>query len=194
MKEGNSTKETIVLMVKLGLICIVVAGLLGFINSVTEPVIKANDESNFKQSMSEVLDASSFDEVKDNFNSEDNGVELDSAYSAGDKGFVITTVCHEGYGGDIKVMVGVKPDFTVNKIKIMSLSETAGLGAKSNTPEFMGQYDGLKKGIGVEKNNGGNPNNNTISAISGATISSKAVTKAVNFALDVSERIGGASK
>ena len=104
---------------------------------------------------------------------------------------MVTTVCSEGYGGDIKVMVGVNSDKTINKIKIMSLSETAGLGAKANTEEFMAQYSGLKSGIGIEKNNGGNPDNNTISAISGATITSKAVTKAVNCALQAVEE-GGA--
>ena len=90
-------------------------------------------------------------------------------------------------------MVGIKDDMTVNKIKIMSLSETAGLGAKSDTPEFMNQYDGLKNGISVVKNNGGSAADNTISAISGATITSKAVTKAVNCALQAAEN-GGISK
>ncbi len=197
MKSKNknvNSNETLILMVKLGIICIIVSGLLAYVNSVTAPVISANDQKTFEASMSEVLpDGGSFSEENINFTPKESGVELSSIYKAENGGYVATTVCHEGYGGDITVMVGIKNDMTVNKIKIMSLSETAGLGAKSNTPEFMNQYDGLKSGIKVEKNNGGNAADNSISAISGATITSKAVTKAVNCALEAAET-GGASK
>lgn len=197
MKTKNkalNSNETLILMVKLGIICIIVSGLLAYVNSVTAPVILANDQKTFEASMSEVLpDGGSFSEENINFTPKESGVELSSIYKAENGGYVATTVCHEGYGGDITVMVGIKNDMTVNKIKIMSLSETAGLGAKSDTPEFMNQYDGLKSGIKVEKNNGGNAADNSISAISGATITSKAVTKAVNCALEAAET-RGASK
>lgn len=192
MRNNSSAKETLTLMWKLGVICIVVAGLLAWINSMTAPVIEKNESETFEQSLSEVLTgADDFQKVDIDFEPSETGVKLDSFYKAGDNGFVVTTVCSEGYGGDIKVMVGVNPDKTINRIKIMSLSETAGLGAKANTEEFMNQYNGLKAGIGVEKNGGGNHDNNTISAISGATITSKAVTKAVNCALQVVDE-GGA--
>lgn len=194
MKKESAVKDTVILMVKLGIICIIVAGLLGYINSITEPIIEDNYAATVEKAMSEVLNSDKYDEVEVNFEPDESGVYVVSAYKAGNKGYVINTGCSEGYGGDIVVMVGVKPDYTVNKIKIMSLSETAGLGMKSNTPEFMGQYDGLKAKIGVEKNNGGNPENNTISAISGATITSKAVTKAVNCALETAEKIGGGAQ
>ncbi len=192
MSNKSSFKEIFTLMWKLGVICIVVAGLLAWINSMTAPVIEKNEKTTFEQSMTEVLTGvSEFEEVDISYTPSEAGVKLDSFYKADDKGYVVTTVCSEGYGGDIKVMVGVNSDKTINKIKIMSLSETAGLGAKANTEEFMEQYSGLKSGIGIEKNNGGNPENNTISAISGATITSKAVTKAVNCALQAVEE-GGA--
>lgn len=192
MSNKSSFKEIFTLMWKLGVICIVVAGLLAWINSMTAPVIEKNEKTTFEQSMTEVLTGvSEFEEVDISYTPSEAGVKLDSFYKADDKGYVVTTVCSEGYGGDIKVMVGVNSDKTINKIKIMSLSETAGLGAKANTEEFMAQYSGLKSGIGIEKNNGGNPDNNTISAISGATITSKAVTKAVNCALQAVEE-GGA--
>ena len=104
----------------------------------------------------------------------ESGVELSSIYIGkdGDKtvGYVATAVCHEGYGGDVTVMVGInKSDgekSKVKSVKIMSMSETAGLGARANEPDFTNQYSGLSEGIGVEKNNGGNAANNTISAIS----------------------------
>ncbi len=190
----KNSRETFTLMAKLGIICIIVSGLLAYVNSITAPVISANDQKTFEASMSEVLpNGGSFTEEKLSFTPDESGVELSSIYKAENGGYVATAVCHEGYGGDITVMVGIKDDMTVNKIKIMSLSETAGLGAKSDTPEFMNQYDGLKNGISVVKNNGGSAADNTISAISGATITSKAVTKAVNCALQAAEN-GGISK
>ena len=165
MSNKSSFKETFTLMWKLGVICIVVAGLLAWINSMTAPVIEKNEKTTFEQSMTEVLTGvSEFEEVDISYTPSEAGVKLDSFYKADDKGYVVTTVCSEGYGGDIKVMVGVNSDKTINKIK---------------------------SGIGIEKNNGGNPENNTISAISGATITSKAVTKAVNCALQAVEE-GGA--
>ena len=190
----KNSRETFTLMAKLGIICIIVSGLLAYVNSITAPVISANDQKTFEASMSEVLpNGGSFTEEKLSFTPDESGVELSSIYKAENGGYVATAVCHEGYGGDITVMVGIKDDMTVNKIKIMSLSETAGLGAKSDTPEFMNQYDGLKNGISVVKNNGGSAADNTISAISGATITSKAVTKAVNCALQAAEN-GGISQ
>lgn len=184
--------EILVLMAKLCVICVVVAGLLAFVNSVTEPVIATNEQREFEKAMTEVLPgAESFERIEEfSFTTDLSGVTLNSFYKA-DCGFVVSTTCNEGYGGDINVMVGVNNDFTVNRIKIMSMSETAGLGAKAGEEEFWGQYGGLKSEIGVVKNNGGSPEDNTVSAISGATVTSKAVTKAVNLALDVA--MGGAA-
>ncbi len=188
-------KETLTLMAKLGIICIIVAGVLAYINSLTAPVISMNEQKNFEASMTQVMqNANSFEQLELAYTSKEKGVELDSIYVARnekeDVGFVATAVCHEGYGGYITVMVGINSDFTVNRVKIMSMSETAGLGAKAGEEKFFGQYSGLSQNIGVEKNNGGSAENNTISAISGATVTSNAVTKAVNCAIDAA-MIGG---
>lgn len=187
----SATKETLVLMVKLCLICVIVAGLLALVNSVTAPRIAENDAKVFSASMEEVLpNGGNFKRVEEfSFTTDLTGVVLDSFYKA-DNGYVVTTICSEGYGGDIKVMVGINEDFTVNCVKIMSMSETAGLGAKASDKAFTDGYIGLKSGIGVEKNNGGSAEENSISAISGATVTSKAVTKAVNLALAVAEGDG----
>lgn len=200
----SAVSETLVLMLKLGIICIIVSGLLAVVNKITSPIISANDKKNFEQSMSEVLKCESFEQISADYTPSESGVELDSIYvgrnGESTVGFVASTVCHEGYGGDVTVMVGIdkkdgeKPK--VQSVKIMSMSETAGLGARANEPDFTNQYTGLSEGIGVEKNNGGNAANNTISAISGATVTSKAVTKAVNCALGAAENLedGGADK
>ena len=191
----KSKSEILSLMWKLGVICVVVAGLLAFVNGITAPVIEENNIKNEKIAMREVLSGAENFEKKDiDFTPSESGVEVVSVYQAEDKGYVVTSVCKEGYGGDITVIVGINPDMTVNKAKIMTIAETAGLGMKADSEEFLNQYAGLKKGIGVEKNNGGNPENNTISAISGATKTSAAVTKAINCALEVAHAGGGGNE
>ena len=92
-----------------------------------------------------------------------------------------TTTDKEGYGGDIQITVGITSDGTVNGISILSISETAGLGMKAKEPAFYEQYQGKQaEKFAVSKDGGeGEP----IDAISGATITSRAVTGAVNVAL-----------
>lgn len=196
----SSFKEIGMLTVKLFVICFIVSGLLALVNSVTEPVIGANEQKSFEEAMRQLLPgAEDFVEIKDlDFEPTESGVSLGSLYKGvkdGEPcGYVVNTVCSEGYGGDISVMVSVSRENKVGEIKIMSISETAGLGAKANTPEFLAQYQGLKAEIGVEKNNGGSAEENTISAISGATKTTKAVTKAVNCAIEAAEAGGAANE
>ena len=191
-------KEISVLTVKLLLICAIVSALLAGVNSITKPIIAENEQKNFEIAMQEVLpEASGFEEVNlGDYTPSETGVTLDSLYRADNGGYVVSTVCSEGYGGDVSVMVGITKDLTVNQVKIMSMSETPGLGAKASEPEFIRQYDGLAAGITVVKNTA--PADNQIEAISGATITSKAVTKAVNTALQAAKEAntmkGGAAQ
>lgn len=85
-----------------------------------------------------------------------------------------------GFGGTISMTVGIGNDFTVKGVKITSMSETPGLGAKADE-NWLKQFNGKKDGIEVVKT--GNASDSQINAISGATITSKAVTGGVNSAL-----------
>ena len=177
-------KETFTLTWKLLLISAFVTALLAFVNSVTKPIIAENDQKNFEMAMAEVLPgAEGFEEcsIKE-FTSTETGVTLDSVHASKSGGYVVSTICSEGYGGDINVMVGIDENLSVTQIKIMSMSETPGLGAKATEPKFYEQYNGLTSGISVIKN--AEVSGNQIAAISGATVTSKAVTKAVNTALE----------
>lgn len=106
---------------------------------------------------------------------------IDEVCTVGDEGYVITTTDGEGYGGDIQITVGITADGTVNGVSILSISETAGLGMKATEPSFYEQYEGVQTDkFAVAKDGGeGEP----IDAISGATITTRAVTGAVNAAL-----------
>ncbi|MBQ6969684.1 MAG: RnfABCDGE type electron transport complex subunit G [Synergistaceae bacterium] len=93
------------------------------------------------------------------------------------------SVNSKGYGGMLSFVVGVTKEGTVKAINILSHSETPGLGAKSTEPEFQGQFaDKDKLPLKVVKGGASNPDE--IAAISGATITSNAVTDGVNAAVD----------
>ena len=99
----------------------------------------------------------------------------------GELGYVITTTNSEGYGGDIQITVGIKADGTVNGVSILSISETAGLGMKATEPAFYEQFHGkLTDNFYVAKDGG---SGEAIDALSGATITTRAVTNAVNAAV-----------
>ena len=99
----------------------------------------------------------------------------------GDTGYVITATDSEGYGGDIQVVVGITADGTVSGISFLSISETAGLGMNAQNESFYGQYVGVQTDHFYVSKDGGE--GEPIDAISGATITSRAVTGAVNAAL-----------
>lgn len=96
-------------------------------------------------------------------------------------GYVFLVTSKEGYGGNIQFSMGVTTDGTVGGIEIIDMSETAGLGAKCVEDEFKNQYKGKSGEVSLIK--GEKPGENEVSAISGATITSNAITDAVNQVL-----------
>lgn len=107
-------------------------------------------------------------------------------------GYVLAVTSHAGYGGDISFTMGICEDGTVNGISILSISETAGLGMKAEEvlkPQFSGKnfpsFTYTKSGAASESE---------IDAISGATITTKAVVTAVNGGLYYFQtQLGGSS-
>ncbi len=168
--------------------------LLGVVYQITKEPIAAQEEKAKQEACMEVFaDAASFEEVElqapDAAAWESAGyaqetvdevmAALDSAGSA--QGYVITVTTKEGYGGDIQFTVGVRADGTVNGISLLSISETAGLGMRAEEvlkPQFANKnvekFEYTKNGAAAE---------NQIDAISGATITTNAVTNGVNAAL-----------
>lgn len=97
-------------------------------------------------------------------------------------GYVVTATSGDGYGGNITVSVGVTTGGEVKGIEFLSIGETAGLGMNADTPEWKGQFAGKTvESFTVTKS--GASADNEIDAISGATITSNAVTGAVNTVL-----------
>jgi electron transport complex protein RnfG len=96
-------------------------------------------------------------------------------------GVAFKVVGTDGYSGNIEIMVGVKPDGTVNGIEILSQAETPGLGARITEPQFKDQFQGksLQNADWRVKKDGGD-----FDQITGATISPRAVVKAIRSGLE----------
>jgi len=181
-------------MFKLGLnlliISAVAALLLALTNSVTASTIAQRNEQANAEARKLVLEsAQDFEEVKDAKTDNSKGVKVSEIYEAKDAsgntvGYTLK-VLPSGYGGTIELMVGIdSAKGQVSGINVVSNSETAGLGAKSTDPEFSDQYKGKPlEELSVLKN--GTPGDTEIKAISGATITSTAVTNGVDAAIEV---------
>ena len=178
-----------------------IAGLLlGVVHEVTaEPIKKAEEEAKIKAWNEVFSDAASFDENEEGFGVSSASLsekvkeagfkaDIEAVVRALDNagntlGYVITVNDHEGYGGDIRFSMGIKSDGTLNGISILEISETAGLGMKAD-PVLTSQLKDIKvDNISFVKGGGGNPSQGTIDAISGATITTTAVTNGVNAGL-----------
>lgn len=180
----KNLKDYLVPTVTLFIICLISTVLLGVTNSVTAPIIADLAVETEKKSRQVVFaDAASFGEAEV---AEDGTSVVTALDEAGNViGHVVVNTA-KGYGGDISVMTGVDTDGKVTGVNILSHAETAGLGAKAAEQSFRDKFIGLVQEITVSKDKAGD---NSIDAITGATITSRAVTQAVNAAI---EAAGGA--
>lgn len=183
----KSLKDYLVPTVTLFVICLIATLLLGLTNEVTAPIIeKLAVETEIKSRQTVFADAASFGEAKIS----DDGTSVVAALdeSGATIGYVVVNTA-KGYGGDISVMTGVDVDGKVTGVNILSHAETAGLGAKATEASFRDKFVGLVNGITVSKDKAGE---NSIDAITGATITSRAVVNAVNAAIEAAggENIG----
>lgn len=97
-------------------------------------------------------------------------------------GYAFTVVTSEGYGGNIQFSMGVQNDGTLNGISILSIGETAGLGMNADTPAFKDQFVG-KQVEQLQYTKNGATQDDEINAISGATVTTNAMTNGVNAGL-----------
>ena len=175
-KQANDFVRLTVTLLAISAAC---ALLLGLVNAVTAPRIEAAQRAKTEAAMAEVLPADSYDPV--DFLLESSIVT--AVYAAGDEGYVIQ-VAPSGFGGTIDMMVGVSKDGVCTGVSIIKMAETAGLGANAAKADFRAQFVGLSGTVAVTKDGG------VIDALTGATITSRAVADGVTAALEAAEQLG----
>ena len=191
MKAGKTILKNTLSLV---LITLVAALCLAGIYQLTKDTIAVSEAAERMESFRVVFpEAESFDQLPEeslkDWNGTHPGAELLDGYDALDKdgnkaGIVLSSVSHNGYGGDVTLSIGIRNDGTVTGVKVTSMSETSGLGANCTKPEWVAQFAGKgKSGNGIGYVRDGNPGPDEIDAITSATITTKAVLEAVNQAL-----------
>ncbi len=176
--DKKDIKSIIKTALSLFLICAVATGILAFINSVTAPIITQNNAAAADAARLEVLpEAEAFTEA------DSDGTAYYIGKNGSDTvGYVFTTSA-SGYGGTIEVMTGINKDGIVSGISILTINETPGLGMNAKKDSFLQQYIGSSGPFSVIKN--ATPDSNEVLAITSATITSRAVTNAVNEAKEL---------
>lgn len=183
-KKGGMN-EIVGLIIVLGLITLICALLLGFINQVTAPQIEANQIETRNLAMAEIIPGAEFTDLQTTV---DGDVPITGVYEAvigGETVGYCVEVTPSGFGGSLTMIVGINADGTVAGAKVNSHAETPGLGAKAQS-DWIDQYAGAAAdgGLAVTKDGG------TITPITGATITSRAVTAGVNTAANYVASLG----
>ncbi|KAI4447568.1 Na(+)-translocating ferredoxin:NAD(+) oxidoreductase complex subunit G [Eubacterium plexicaudatum ASF492] len=189
----------------LTIITIVAGFLLGLVHDITlEPIAKATFNKQQAAYRNVFADAASFEEYAD-FDADaatkaaiDAGFENDLVEGAqvaldasgNPLGYVITVTSTEGSQANITLSMGVTMEGVLNGYETTSISETPGLGSKVSDADFKSQFEGKSvETFTVTKT--GASSDSEIDALSGATISTRAVTNAVNAGLAYFRSIGG---
>lgn len=184
MKTESTALYVLRLAVTLLVITAVVAGLLAGVNSVTKPVIDQLNAEKTQKAIETVLEGGYHTVIEDYA----DATGLVSKVYQGDNGYALE-VTPGGFDNTITMMVGVANDGTVTGISVISHTETAGLGAvaaasTSAGESFRGQFVGMGGSVSVTKDGG------EVNAITGATITSRAICTGVNAALDCVAGLG----
>lgn len=205
-KKSSTLKNTLILII----ISAVAVALLAIVNQITaEPIAKA--EVNQKAEIYKVVypDCDSFAEIEGSENMIADSQELLDGKGLGNcsivdvlaaqdssgntEGYIVAAVSPSGYGGDVEIAIGIK-DGKLTGFSSIKNSETAGLGSKCSEPEFTEQFKGKSASL-LTYTKSGASSDTEIDAISGATITTNAVTEAVNAAiLFYQENFGGGAQ
>ena len=176
MKTENMALYIGRLAITLLLITAVVAAALAGVNSVTAPVIAQLKAEKIQNAIEQVLPGGG-----ESVAFTDDTGWVSNVYKS-DSGYAVEVTPTTGFNGAITMMVGIDTEGKILGISVVSQTETAGLGAvcaatTSAGEGFRGQFVGMGGEIKVDKDGG------DVDAITGATITSRAICDGVNAAL-----------
>ena len=175
-------KDIIKPIVVLASICLIVTALLAYVNMVTAPIIKEAQDKEAAQARSEVLsEAKDFEKL--DVDKLPEGVT--EVYKGSDNSGYVYMLTQKGYGGDIKLICGIRPDGSIEAVKTLLHSETGGIGSKV-----------VDNGSGYHDNYKGKTASDyaSVDGVTGATISSTAYKKALGTAFEAYTIITGGAK
>ena len=184
----NQKTEFFKLSVTLFLIAGVMAFLVALVNNITAPVISLQNAQKNSAALQAVLpEADGFTSVYYPKTAE-NDVEILGVYKSNNNVGYCVKVGPKGYGGTIEMIVGFDAVGAVTGVKIVSMSETSGIGTKIAEDNFINNFIGKTTQVVGDKKVS---DKNTVQIISGATKSSKAFINGMNVAIDIASKLAG---
>ncbi len=179
VKKSKTVGQVAVVGAKLLLICALVAGIISFVYTLTDEQYEKNITETKNQALGEIFGLSSMPTSK----TISDVVSEETVYEVYD-GETFIGYCVEvkqpGFGGDVELMVGYDPTLSICGVSVVAHAETPGFGAKAAEAAYLEQYADKRGELTLGED---------IDAISGATISSRAVNDAVNFATETLQGI-----
>ena len=175
-KNEGGTGHLVKIVVVLTAICVCVALLLAFVNNITKDVIAETAAKKQSDAILSMFGGFGSDAKEVREYTTDDGTTV---YAVIDDGVLIGYAVPSsgtGFGGERKTTVGFSLAGKVIGVKIISMSETPGVGSKTQNEDFLARYVGKSETLTVGENFDG---------IANATISSKGVTEAVNKAINL---------
>ena len=190
MAEKTEKKSGGGQIIKLALVLFAVSAImalaLGLVNELTKDTIAMRAAETTKKAYANVLAADEYTEQAD-FENDGTITKLSTATTGGQQAGYVAEPTFSGAQGMITMVVGLDDDYNCTGVYVTKHSETSGLGAKAaDTNEgawrdnLVGQGDGMK----LAKDGG------DITAISGATITSRAVVTEVQTVINAAKSLG----
>lgn len=166
---SNAKNDFVLPIVVLTVICLVITTALAFTEQATTPIIEQTEKANAEIARKEVLPAADGFELLELSGLPEGVTEV---YNATNGAGTVVMAEGKGYGGIMKIIVGLDADGKITGSKVLAHGETAGLGSKVSEPKFQNQFPGQDESLAG------------VSTISGATISSKCFIGAVAKAFE----------
>ena len=188
--KSNASKDFIIPVLVLVAICFATTFLLAFTYGVTSPIIAANTEAAASEARSALLEEAKgeFEESSaDCIAYEEGKVYVENVFNAKNGSGMVVTVKSNSYGGLLTVMVGINKDGEVTGVQITEHADTPGVGTKAHVAEHLAQYVG-KSELGSDNIKA---HADDVMEVTGASVSSGAVHKAVYCALEQFKEMGG---
>ncbi len=178
---------SIIPVVVLTVICLVVSGILGYVNSIADPIIQEAARVAAEEARAAVLPAADgFTQVTDLSGLPEDpalkDVNVEEVYTADNGAGTVAILTGAGYGGEVKIIVGIGADGKITGTQVLDHSETAGLGARiaKDDHPFRTQFPGMDAAAAEGAN-----------VISGSSVSSNCFKRMVKRAFQVSELVAG---
>lgn len=183
----NNVWQFIKPIIVLTVIAAVMAGLLGGTNLLTADKIAELTAANEKAAVEKVIKAENYNKFQLKYN------DVTYTYFKAQNGESTVgyafTLGANGYGGTVKCVVGIDITGKITAVEITDVSnETPGLGQNAGRTSFTDQFKGKSTELSVVKSGA---KENEVQAVTGATITSKAVTTSVNLAMELYKKIEG---